>query len=86
MYVVFWFLARFAVAAAIICLLTGHTEAAVTFGFCWVFFSAVSWLLTPLPEPKRTTPPASISAELVEKLSRASAALNRAAQEHSSQP
>jgi len=86
MNVLFWFLARFAVAAAIICLLTGHTEAGVTFGFLWALFSSISWLLTPLPEPKRTTLPASISAELVDDYWRASAALNRAAQEHRSQP
>jgi hypothetical protein len=84
MNVVFWFLARFAVAAAIICLLSGHTEAAGTFGFAWVFFSCVSWLLTPLPEPKRPGAPAAVSAELVDDYWQASAALNRAAREHRS--
>ena len=84
MNVVFWFLARFAVAAAIICLLTGHTEAGLTFGFLWVLFSSISWLLTPLPEPKRPAPPAVVSAELVDEYWQASAALNRAAQEHRS--
>lgn len=86
MNVLFWFLARFAVAAAIICLLTGHTEAGMTFGFAWVLFSCVSWLLTPLPEPKRPTPPAVVSVELVDDYWRASAALNRAAREHRSRP
>ncbi|AWT26763.1 hypothetical protein Csp1_19950 [Corynebacterium provencense] len=79
--VVFWLLARFAVFAAIICLLTGHVEAGLVFGFAWVFFSCVSWILTPLPQ---STPPtgnaaATASADLTEGYWEACAELSRAA-------
>lgn len=81
MNVVFWLLARFAVFAAIISLLTGHVEAGMAFGFAWVFLSAVSWLLTPPPEP---TPPtntatATASTDLTEGYWEASAELARVA-------
>lgn len=89
MNVVFWFLARFAVAAGVISLLTGHTEAGVTFGFLWVFFSSISWLLTPLPEPKRpaaTRTPDVTSTELADEYWEASQALTWIARQHRDHP
>lgn len=89
MNVVFWFLARFAVAAGVISLLTGHTEAGATFGFLWVFFSSISWLLTPLPEPKRPASPATpvtTSVALAQEYQEASQALTWAARQHRDHP
>lgn len=79
--VVFWLLARFAVFAAIISLLTGHVEAGMAFGFAWVFFSCVSWILTPLLEftPSTDASAATASADLTEGYWEASAELARVA-------
>lgn len=85
MFAVFWFLARFAVVAAIICLFTGHTCAAVVFGFAWVFCSAVAWILTSAPDPERpTSPTARTSLELTDGYWEASAELARTARQHRS--
>ncbi|WP_417288917.1 hypothetical protein [Corynebacterium variabile] len=83
MNVVFWLLARFAVFAAIISLLTGHVEAGMVFGFAWVFFSCVSWILTPPPGPTPSTgtAAATASADLAEGYWEASAELARAARQ-----